>query len=189
MKKTFASALALLASVFLQALPAALPAQTIYWGDSVPKGWNGSWPAKFLTVPEKTNYTRTASSTEVLEFLDTMRWASDKVAVINMFVTSLRRVGAAVVLASPTVLNALHPLAQFATLAIKTSKPPFKYGVIMNSYGWGKGAVKQGLEFFAEMGIELVDTVEVKGTPAADDFSRIGDIAGQLAAKVLADGR
>jgi len=95
----------------------------------------------------------------------------------------------AVVLASPTVLNALHPLAQFAAMAIKTSKPPFKYGVIMNSYGWGKGAVKQGLEFFEEMGIELVDTVEVKGTPAADDFSRIGDVAGQLAAKILADGR
>ena len=94
----------------------------------------------------------------------------------------------AVVLASPTVLNALHPLAQFAALAIKTSKPPFKYGVIMNSYGWGKGAVKQGLEFLEDVGIELVDTVEVNGTPAAGDFSRIRDVAGQLAAKVLAEG-
>ena len=105
MKKTVIRALALWAFVLLQILPAALPAQTIYWGDSVPKGWNGAWPAKYLTVPEKTIYTRTASSTEVLEFLDTMRWNSDKVTVLNMFVTSLRRVGAAVVLSSPRVVS------------------------------------------------------------------------------------
>ena len=32
-------------------LSASAQTQKIYWGDSVPKGWNGSWPAKFLTVP------------------------------------------------------------------------------------------------------------------------------------------
>ena len=81
--------------------PAGPAAQKIYWGDSVPAGWNGKWPAKFLTVPEKTNFARTASSTEVLEFLDALRWSSDKVHVINMFTTSLRRTGPAVVLANP----------------------------------------------------------------------------------------
>ena len=30
-------------------------AQRIYWGDSVPEGWNGKWPDKYLTVPEKTS--------------------------------------------------------------------------------------------------------------------------------------
>ena len=31
-------------------LPMRLPAQHIYWGDSVPKGWNGQWPAELRTV-------------------------------------------------------------------------------------------------------------------------------------------
>ncbi len=75
----------------------------IYWGDSVPKGWNGKWPAKLLTVAEKTNYERTADSMQVLEFLDVLRWSSDKVTVINMFTTPLRRTGTAVVLASPRI--------------------------------------------------------------------------------------
>jgi hypothetical protein len=35
----------------------------ILWGDSVPKAWNGSWPADLLTVPEKTRYARTTGVT------------------------------------------------------------------------------------------------------------------------------
>ena len=71
-------ALAALLALLAPQVPAA--AQKIYWGDSVPAGWNGKWPAKFLTVPEKTNFARTASSTDVLEFIDALRWSSDKVS-------------------------------------------------------------------------------------------------------------
>lgn len=86
--------------------PAISPAAPkIYWGDSVPAGWNGKWPAKFLTVAERTGFTRTASSTEVLEFLDALRWSSENMLIINMFTTSLRRTGAAAVLAGPRVAS------------------------------------------------------------------------------------
>lgn len=81
------------------------PPQKIYWGDSVPEGWNGTWPDKFLTIAEKTDYTRTASSTEVLEFIDALRWASDKMTIVPMFTTRLRRTGVAAVLASPRVAS------------------------------------------------------------------------------------
>jgi hypothetical protein len=105
MKKNLAPAPALLAFLLLLAGSAVPADRTIYWGDSVPKGWNGAWPAKYLTIPEKTNYARTASSTEVLEYLDVMRWNSDKVTVLNMFITSRQRVGAAVVLSNPRVAS------------------------------------------------------------------------------------
>jgi len=99
MKKTV---LALFGLAFLSVLgPAAAESQKIYWGDSVPKGWNGNWPAKFLTVAEKTRYERTASSTEVLEFIDALRWSSENMAVINMFTSPLRKNGVAAVLANP----------------------------------------------------------------------------------------
>lgn len=101
MKKTIIFSLAVLVCGLL----ASAAAQKIYWGDSVPKGWNGSWPAKFLTVPEKTKYERTASSTEILEFIDMLKWSSDKVYVINMFVTTLRKVCPAVVLANPRLTS------------------------------------------------------------------------------------
>ena len=98
--------LAVVLSLLAVLVPALSPAaQKIYWGDSVPAGWNGKWPAKLLTVAEKTGYTRTASSTEVLEFLDALRWSSENMLMINMFTTSLRRTGAAAVLASPRVAS------------------------------------------------------------------------------------
>jgi len=78
-------------------------AQKIYWGDSVPAGWNGTWQAKYLTVPEKTKYERTASSTELLEFIDMLRWNSDKVHAFSVYTSPQRRICPAVVLANPRI--------------------------------------------------------------------------------------
>ena len=104
MKKTFPPII-VLAALLALLVPQVPAAQKIYWGDSVPQGWNGKWPVKYLTVPERTNFERTTSSTEVLEFIDAMRWASDKVYVFNMFTTTLRRTCPAVVLANPRVTS------------------------------------------------------------------------------------
>jgi len=104
MNKTFPRVIAIAALLALLA-PRIPAAQKIYWGDSVPQGWNGKWPAKYLTVPEKTNFARTASSTDVLEFIDALRWSSDKMYVFNMFTTTLRRTCPAVVLANPRVTS------------------------------------------------------------------------------------
>jgi len=105
MNKMFPRVIAIAALLALLA-PRIPAAQKIYWGDSVPAGWNGKWPAKYLTVPEKTNFARTASSTDVLEFIDALRWSSDKMYVFNMFTTTLRRTCPAVVLANPRVTSA-----------------------------------------------------------------------------------
>jgi hypothetical protein len=104
MNRTFPRIIAI-ASLLALLAPQIPAAQKIYWGDSVPAGWNGKWPAKYLTVPEKTNFARTASSTDVLEFIDVLRWTSDKVYVINMFTTILRRTCPAVVMANPRVTS------------------------------------------------------------------------------------
>lgn len=118
-----------------------------------------------------------------------------EIRVCDLSVTSLGELAGhlidsrALVLATPTVLNALHPLAAFAALTVKTFKPPVKYGVVMNSYGWGKGAVRQALDFLEEMKIESIGTVEVNGVPTADDHTAIQVVANQLADKILADGR
>lgn len=89
--------------IFLQIASPASGGEKIYWGNEVPKGWNGSWPAKYLTVAEKTNYTRTASSYDIQEYLSILKWNSEHVHVINMFTSPLRKVGSAVVMANPRV--------------------------------------------------------------------------------------
>jgi hypothetical protein len=80
-------------------------AQKIYWGDSVPPGWNGKWPARLLTIPEQSNFERTASNREVLEFINALRWASDKVHVLTVYTSPLRQTCPAIVLASPRVTS------------------------------------------------------------------------------------
>ncbi|MBZ5496601.1 MAG: M14 family metallopeptidase [Acidobacteriia bacterium] len=89
--------------------------QKIYWADEVPKGWNGKWPAKFLTVPEKTNYTRTTSTLDLQEFVDTLKWNSENVYVLNIFTTALRKVAPAIVLANPRSTSPQE--------AVKSGKP------------------------------------------------------------------
>jgi flavorubredoxin len=46
-----------------------------------------------------------------------------------------------IVLSTPTVLGRMHPLAVYAAHLVKVLKPPAKYGVVLTSYGWGKGAL------------------------------------------------
>ena len=40
--------------------------QKIYWGDDVPPGWNGKWPAELQTVAERTG-SRALSRSQLLE--------------------------------------------------------------------------------------------------------------------------
>jgi hypothetical protein len=89
--------------LLLLAATSTISSQKIYWGDAVPKGWNGKWPAKLLTVPEKTNFERTAMTMDVLEFIDALRWNSDKVHVFSVYTSPLRRICPAIVLANPRV--------------------------------------------------------------------------------------
>jgi hypothetical protein len=104
-RKTILFLLVTVTAVSMIWAAAPAPDKKIYWGDAVPKGWNGKWPAKFLTVPERTNYERTASNKEILEFIDALRWNSDSVQVLTVYISPLRNVCPAVVLARPPVIR------------------------------------------------------------------------------------
>lgn len=78
---------------------------TIYWGDEVPKAWNGSWPAALQTVPERTRFTRTTSTVELHEFVNTLKWRSEHVHVFPVFTSALGKIAPAIVLASPRITS------------------------------------------------------------------------------------
>jgi len=69
----------------------------------VPEGWNGEWPDELLTTPEKTDYTRTSSHYEVLEFVSKLAWRNEYMHVERLFTSDLRRVAPLVVLSDPRV--------------------------------------------------------------------------------------
>src|SRR5688572_183416 len=81
-------------------------AQKIYWGDEVPAGWNGKWPQELQTVAERTNYTRTMSTLQLHEWINALKWKSEHMHVLDMFISPMRKVAPAIVLANPRVTSA-----------------------------------------------------------------------------------
>ena len=90
----------------------------------------------------------------------------------------------AMVLGTPTVLGGMHPLATFAAYLVRALRPPLKYGVVLSSYGWGGGAIKQALEILGPTKIELVSSLEINGPPSAEDFQKIAEIGKQLSSRI-----
>ena len=82
----------------------AATAPKIHWGNDVPRGWNGAWPADLRTVPERTAYARTTSSLQLLEYIDALRWKSELVHVFSMYASPLGRTCPVLVLASPRIV-------------------------------------------------------------------------------------
>ena len=83
--------------------PVTAQESKIYWGNDVPASWTGSWPTELLTVPEQSRFTRTTSSTQLLEFIDALRWRTENLHVFNLFVSPLGKAAPAMVLSSPRV--------------------------------------------------------------------------------------
>ena len=79
--------------------------QKIYWGDDVPAGWTGKWPAELLTVAERTKFTRTMTSLQNLEFVTALREKTENLHVVNMFISPMKKVAPAMVIASPRVTS------------------------------------------------------------------------------------
>ena len=77
----------------------------IYWGDAVPAGWRGTWPADLQIVPERTRFTRTTSSLQLLEFISALKQKNDKLHVVNMFISPLGRSAPVMVLAKPRITS------------------------------------------------------------------------------------
>lgn len=89
-----------------------------------------------------------------------------------------------VVLGVPTVLGGMHPLGIYVSHLVRALRPPLKYGVILNSYGWGQGAIQQASEILGPTKIEVVGAVEVNGPPSPNDHQRIVDLGTQLSNKI-----
>ncbi len=77
----------------------------IYWGDEVPSGWAGKWSPDLLTVPERTDFTRTMSTLQLHEWIAALKLKTENLHVIQMFTSPLRKVAPAMVLSNPRVTS------------------------------------------------------------------------------------
>ena len=89
-----------------------------------------------------------------------------------------------IVLGAPTVLGGLHPQGLYAAALVKAFKPPAKYAVVLSSFGWGGGAVKQALDILGPTKIEVLGAVEVNGRPMETDLQKAEELGKLMASKV-----
>ena len=90
----------------------------------------------------------------------------------------------AIVLATPTVLGGMHPLAVYAAYLVRALRPPTKFGVVLTSYGWGGGALRHAQEILAPDKLEVVGALEINGPPKEKDIEKIIEIGKQLSLKM-----
>jgi hypothetical protein len=96
--------------VILLTIVAVLPmsaqdSKKIYWGDEVPKSWNGAWPEELRTIPERTSFTRTMSSLQLHEYIVALKLKSEQLHVVNMFTSPRGKVAPAIVISNPRVTS------------------------------------------------------------------------------------
>jgi len=90
----------------------------------------------------------------------------------------------AIVLGAPTVLGGVHPLGLYATYLVKALRPPTKFGVMLSSYGWGRGAIKHIQEILGSSQIEVVGAMEVNGPPSENDIKQVIELGKTLAKRI-----
>lgn len=90
-----------------------------------------------------------------------------------------------IVFGTPTLLGKMHPLAVYAAHLVKILKPPLKYGAVVSSYGWSKGALTHASEVLGPTGLEVVGALEINGPPGAEDYLELTKIGEALAKKIL----
>ena len=149
---------------------------------------NGETRSKVILV-----YVSMWRSTEmmILQLAETLEEAGIEAPVYNLAAADVGDIAkdlvdsGGIVLGTPTVLGRMHPLAVYAAHLVKVLKPPAKYGVVLTSYGWSKGALTHASEVLGPTGIEVVGAMEINGPPTNEDYQTVREIGKALAAKVL----
>jgi dipeptidyl-peptidase-4 len=106
MKKTLVLLVTLLAVSAFITLPVSAQKGDIYWGNAVPKNWNGKWDEKLRTASEKANFAHTATNQDILEYFAMLKWNSENVYIFNMFTSDRGRNCPVLVMSNPRVTNA-----------------------------------------------------------------------------------
>jgi len=75
----------------------------IYWDKQVPQNWNGDWDMEYWTIPEQSEYQRTCSHMQMLEYISKLAWNSEYIHIERLFISDLRRVAPLVILSNPRV--------------------------------------------------------------------------------------
>ena len=147
-----------------------------------------------FTAPERVTliYDTMWHSTEemTMAIADGVSQEGVECAVLNMSRTA-RAEAARMVLESraflvgtPTLNNNIFPTVAGFLAYIKGLRPKNRVAVAYGSCGWAGGAVKQVDQELRDLGLEVLDPIEVKYKPSADELDECVELGRKVARKV-----
>lgn len=95
---------------------------------------------------------------------------------------------ATIVVASPTVLTGLHPLAAGAVFLINALRPKAMLAGYIGSYGWKSRALEQLKTMLDSVRFEFLKPVQIKGDPDESALKMVDDLAEEIFQKHRAAG-
>lgn len=87
---------------------------------------------------------------------------------------------ATLVVATPTVLTAAHPMVVSVAYLVNALRPKLKFVAVIGSYGWGGKAAEQLTGMLTNLKAEFLEPVIVKGLPKSDDFEALDALADEI---------
>ncbi len=136
-------------------------------------------------------YATMHGSTELMVDYLTESLASKGIGVqrFNLAVTDTGKLvmslvdAATIVIGSPTVLTGAHPSVISAAFLVNALRPKLKFASIIGSMGWGGKMVEQINSTIANLKVELLPPVVVKGRPKKDDYAALEKLSSEIALK------
>jgi flavorubredoxin len=152
------------------------------------KKWSNGETKQKAIIIYVTMWNSTEKMTKTIE--DTLMSEGIEVAKYHLPVSDIGEVAKdlvdsrAIILGTPTVLAAAHPLGMYAAYLAKVLRPPAKFAVVLSSYGWGGGAIKHIQETLGPTKMEIVGALEINGPPTEADLNKIVEFGTTLARKI-----
>jgi flavorubredoxin len=90
---------------------------------------------------------------------------------------------ATVVFGAPTVLVGAHPKAIYAAALTNALRPKTRFIGVIGSFGWGSRMLDQLTGILANLSVEMLSPVVIKGYPKAGDLSALDNLADEILEK------
>ncbi len=88
------------------------------------------------------------------------------------------------IIGTPTVLGGAHPTVHHIAYLATKLNPPTRYVGIFESHGWHGGAVRQISGMIEKLDMEVVGTVEIRGSPREREIDEIVNFGKKFARKI-----
>ncbi len=154
--------------------------------------WVDGSPRNLAVIPYVTMHGSTLTMVERLT--DALAALGVRVERFDLPTVDLGRLAAALVdaatlvVATPTVLTNPHPAMMSALYTIGALRPTVRHVGLVASYGWASNVVDVVTSLTGGLKAEMIEPVLIKGSPRAEDFARLDELAATVAAKHAEEG-